>query len=137
MELEKEGGEAIFTPPGLCVFQPIELYWADIKGDIRRKYFKGRDFEWIQSRVNVHSDEIECGSLVRHCEDCMNAWIEHDDVLSGPVDALVVPDNMDLGSVLYNAKFLTDEELSSNNNDPNVDVHIEIIEDDEGGVSVE
>ena len=26
LELEKEGGEAIFTPPGLCVFQPIELY---------------------------------------------------------------------------------------------------------------
>ena len=64
MELEKEGGEAIFTPPGLCVCQLIELYWADIKGDIGRKYFKGRDFEWIQSRVNVHSDEIECSSLV-------------------------------------------------------------------------
>ena len=29
LEKEKEGGEAIFTPPGLCVFQPIELYWAD------------------------------------------------------------------------------------------------------------
>ena len=36
LELEKEGGEAIFTPPGLCVFQPIELYWADLKGDIYR-----------------------------------------------------------------------------------------------------
>ena len=67
----------------------------------------------------MHSDEIECGSLVRHCEDCMNAWIEQDDVLSGTVDALVVPDNMDLGRVQYNAKFLTDEELSVRyNNDP-------------------
>ena len=37
LELEKkEGGKAIFTPPGLCVFQPIELYWADLKGDIYR-----------------------------------------------------------------------------------------------------
>ena len=107
------------------------------KGDIGRKYFKGRYFEWIQCRVNMHSDEIGCSSLIRHCEDCMNAWIEQDDVLSGTVDALVVPDNMDLGSVQYNAKFLTDEELSRYNNDPNVDVHIEIIEDDEGGVGVE
>ena len=85
----------------------------------------------------MHSDEIECVSLVRHCEDCMNASIEQDDVLSGTVDALVVPDNMDLGSVQYNAKFLTDEELSRYNNDPDVNVHFEIIEDDEGGVGVE
>ena len=34
LEVEKEGGEAICTPPGLCVFQPIELYGADLKGDI-------------------------------------------------------------------------------------------------------
>ena len=87
--------------------------------------------------MNVYSDEIECSSLVRHCEDCINAWIEQDDVLSDTVDALVVPDNMDLGSVQYNAKFLTDEELSRCNNDPNEDVHIEIIEDDEGGEGVE
>ena len=37
LELEKEGGQAIFTTPGLCVFQPIELYWADLKRDIGRK----------------------------------------------------------------------------------------------------
>ena len=34
LKLEKEGGEAIFTSPGLCVFQPIELNWADLKGYI-------------------------------------------------------------------------------------------------------
>ena len=65
------------------MFQPIELYWADLKGDIGRKYFKGKDVRWIQSRVNDHSPEIECSSLIRHCEDCMNSWLEQDDVLSG------------------------------------------------------
>ena len=37
LKLEKEGGQAIFTSPGLCVFQPIELYWADLKGYIDRQ----------------------------------------------------------------------------------------------------
>ena len=45
VKLEREGGEAIFTPPGLCVLQPVEVYRAGLKGDIGRKYFKGRDFK--------------------------------------------------------------------------------------------
>ena len=130
LKLEKEGGEANFTPPGLCVFQPIEHYWADLKGDIDRQYFKGRDFNWIQDRVKVHSAEIGCSSLVRHCENCMNAWIEHDDVLSGTVNALVVPDDTDFGNLQYNAKFLTDEELDRYNHDPQVSVHINLIENE-------
>ena len=40
LELEKEGGEAIFTPLDLCVFQPIEHYWAYLKGNISRQYFR-------------------------------------------------------------------------------------------------
>ena len=52
--------------------------------------------------ISQLSTNIYCGSLVRHCEDSTNAWIEQDDVLRGTVDALVVPDNMDLGRVQYN-----------------------------------
>ena len=130
LELEREGGQAIFTPPGLWVFQPIELYWADLNGDIGRQYFKGRDFNWIQNRVRAHSAEIKCGSLVKHCKDCMNAWIEHDHVLSGTVNALVVPDDIDFGNLQYYAKFLTDEELDRYNHDPHASIHIELIDDE-------
>ena len=44
-KLEKDGGKAIFTPPGLRVFQPIEVYRSGLKGDIGRKYFKDRNFK--------------------------------------------------------------------------------------------
>ena len=45
----------------------------------------------------------------------MNAWIEHDDVLSGTVNAL--PDNIDFGNLQHNAKFLTDKELDRSRSD--------------------
>ena len=61
--------------------------------------------------MKVYSAQIGCGSLVRHCENCVIAWIEHDDVLTGTVNALVVPDDIDFGNVQYNAKLLTDEDL--------------------------
>ena len=32
----------------------------------------------------------------------MNAWLEQDDVLSGTVDALVVPADLDFGKLQYN-----------------------------------
>ena len=44
--------------------------------------------------MRAHSAEIKCGSLVKHSEDFMNAWIENDNVLSGTVNALVVPDDI-------------------------------------------
>ena len=80
--------------------------------------------------MRAHSAEIKCGSLVKHFEDCMNAWIEHDNVLSGTVNALVVPDDIDFGNLQYNAKFLADEELDRYNHDPYTSIHIELIDDE-------
>ena len=37
----------------------------------------------------------------------------------------------------YNAKFLTDEEVDTYINDSNVNIHVDIITDDEGVVAVE
>ena len=87
----KVAGDLYTTWP----FQNIELYWAELKGDIGRQYFKSSNFQWRQSRVNDHYAEIECNSLIRRCKDCMNAWLEQDDVLSGAVGALVVPAYID------------------------------------------
>ena len=65
------------------MFQLIEIYWANLKGDKGRKYNKGRNF----SGCRADSAEIECNSIIRGCDDCMKAWLEYDDVLSGTVDA--------------------------------------------------
>ena len=46
---EEEGGEAIFT---LCVCQPVEVYWADLKEDIGSKVRNGSRFKVDTSRVN-------------------------------------------------------------------------------------
>ena len=54
-------------------------------------------------------------------------WLEQDDVLSGTVDALVVPADLDFGTLQYNAQFLTDEELDRYINDPTIDIHVDII----------
>ena len=67
----------------------------------------------------------------------MNAWLQQDDILSGTVDALVVPADLDFGTLQYNAKFLTDEEPDRYTIDPNVDIYVNIITDDEGVVAVE
>ena len=70
-------------------------------------------------RSKSHSTEIKCGSLVKHCKDGMNAWIEHDDVLSSTVNALVVPDDVDFGNLLYNANCTANyEKLDRYNHDP-------------------
>ena len=57
--------------------------------------------------------------------------------MSGIVDAIVVSAYLDYGNLQYNAKFLTDEELDRYINDPDVNVHDDIIADDEGVVAVE
>ena len=48
-------------------------------------------------------------------------------MLSGTVNALVVPDDIDFGNLQYNAKFLTDEELDRYSHDPQVSVHINLM----------
>ena len=58
-------------------------------------------------------------------------------VLSNTVDAMVVPADLYYGNLQYNTKYLTDEELDIFVYDPKVDVHVNIITDDEGVVVVE
>ena len=48
-----------------------------------------------------------------------------------------MPAVLDFGTLQYNAKFLTDEELERYFNDPHVDIHVNIIADDESVVVVE
>ena len=67
--------------------------------------------------MNDHSAKIECSSLIRHFKDCMNAWlVGQNDLLSGTVDFIAVPADVDRASVL------TNEELCKYNNDSDVDV---------------
>ena len=44
-----EGWTIIFTPPYLCNFQLIKLFWAYIKNSIGRRHFNRRDMAWIAS----------------------------------------------------------------------------------------
>jgi hypothetical protein len=118
MRFELLGWSVIFTLPYLPRFQPIELMWADVKGDIGSNYKKGRNFEWIKNRVCDHSAKIDCSTLVRHAIDCMNVWLVEDDVLGGSIDLMN-----------HNAMFLTEEQLEMYNGDANIDVHI-VIDDD-------
>ena len=73
--------------------------------------------------MSDHSAGIECRSLIRHCKDCLSAWLEQDIALSGTVYPIVVPADFDYGNLQYNAKFLTDEELDRYVNDSDIDVH--------------
>ena len=36
----------MFIPPYACLFQYQELVWVDAKGDLARKYSKGRTMKW-------------------------------------------------------------------------------------------
>ena len=44
-------------------------------------------------------DTEHSSSLIRHCDDCINAWLEQDNVLSGTVDAMVVPADLYYGNL--------------------------------------
>ena len=123
---EQLGWSVIFTPPYAASFQCQELVWANAKNDVARKYFKGRDWEWIQNRLTSHLKQIDCASLVRHAESCMTAWIENDRVLNGTIDDLVVADDVREDLLRHNAKFLSETELNDYLHDDDIDVHIEI-----------
>jgi glycerol kinase len=70
----------------MCDFQPIEKYWANIKGHIGRHYFKGRNMQWIADEFEIRSRSVNTGDLVRHAMGEMNTWIVNDDLLVGSID---------------------------------------------------
>ena len=121
------GWEVIFTPPYMCNFQPIELYWANIKNSIGRRYFSGRDMKWIQHYFKKHSITIECDSLVRHAHDCMNIWLRQDNLLGGVYDNVTVPDDDIRENILANnPKFMSEKEMEDIQNPSEVAVHFTI-----------
>ena len=60
------GWTLLFTPPYLCNFYPIEMYWAFIKNSIGREYFKGRTMDWIATEFGQLGNHIDCGYLIRN-----------------------------------------------------------------------
>ena len=125
------GWTVIFTPPYACLFQCLELVWADAKDDLARKYFKGRTMQWIKETLTARLKKIKRRKLVRHAEMCMNIWIEQDSILSGTIDLLIVSQTVRTELLKHNAKFLSEEELDDYLNDANINVHVDIDEDNE------
>ena len=71
----------IFTPPFLCNFQPIELYWVYIKYSIGRRYFKGRDMVWIADEFARRAHRINCHDIIiNHAHGCMDDLISLDTI---------------------------------------------------------
>ena len=48
------------------------------------RLFKAHRPEYLKTKIELELESS--GSLVKHCEDCMKAWIEHDDVLLGTMN---------------------------------------------------
>ena len=105
--------QIIFTPPYLPAFQPIELMWADCKNHVASKFKKGRKWEEIETDFRSRSWGVDCSKLVRHAEDCMDAWIANDTVLSGSLRNLVVNEQFRQRiEALGHAKFISDDDIS-------------------------
>lgn len=130
---EEEGWTIIFTPPYLCNFQPIELFWAYIKNSIGRRYFKGRDMAWIASEFAKRALQINCADLIRHAHEFMDTWISLDTILSGSfLDIKIADEEMRSRIMNNNPKFLSETEMEELQNPEEYTVYFEV--DDEGDV---
>jgi hypothetical protein len=125
--------QIIFTPPYLPAFQPIELMWADCKNHVASKFKKGRKWEDIETDFRSRSWGVDCSKLVRHAEDCMDAWIANDTVLSGSIRNLVVDEQFRQRiEALGHAKFITDEDINILNEMDKNCVNLRIITFEDG-----
>ena len=140
------GWTVIFTPPYMCDFQPIEKYWANIKGHICRSYFKGRNMQWIADEFQKRSVTVDVDALVRHAAGEMNTWICNDDLLTGSINyedsvsnCVDVKENADYNRaekraeiLQANPKYMNEAELEVANNAEANTVHISIVDTEEG-----
>ena len=62
---EEKGHKVVFTPPRYSDLQPIELVWANIKGNIGRDYAKGTTMKDIERRLQREFQKIlDHGSML-------------------------------------------------------------------------
>lgn len=61
---EKEGHQVLYTPPHHSDFQPIELLWAKLKGNIGRKYDSTTTMAVLKQRLDEESLQALIGMTV-------------------------------------------------------------------------
>jgi len=68
----ERGHQIVWTPPRHSELQPIELYWAAVKGAVARQYTNERTFAEI--REQLHDALLEkgtaqfCTKIIAHCD---------------------------------------------------------------------
>ena len=73
------GHRVVFTPPHYSWWQPIELYWASVKGDVARQYTNSRTLsqtrEQLDEAIRARGTAKQCSSYIEHCyQKIASAW---------------------------------------------------------------
>jgi transposase len=56
---EAEGHKVLFTPPYHSDFQPIELVWARVKGNVGRKYTNATTMKDVLERLDAEFVKLQ------------------------------------------------------------------------------
>jgi hypothetical protein len=76
--LRRHGHEVVWTPPYESDTQPIELYWALVKGSIARSFAGPRTVSRMQAAVDAAMLQVtrdECQRLIAHVLHWLDAWL--------------------------------------------------------------
>jgi transposase len=76
--LRKHGHEVIWTPPYASDTQPIELFWALIKGLLARTFVGPRTVSRMQAAVDAAMLQVtgeQCQRLIAHVLHWLDAWL--------------------------------------------------------------
>ena len=79
---EKRGHKILFTPPRHSDLQPIELYWAAVKGEVARQFTADRTLaqtkEQLLAALQHHGTSAKCRKLIKHCNETLDRYMADD-----------------------------------------------------------
>jgi len=79
---ESRGHRILWTPPRHSELQPIELYWAAVKGEVARQFTSSRSLpetkNQLLSALRNNGTPEKCASIIRHCNNTLKELIDKD-----------------------------------------------------------
>ena len=68
---KQQGHEVMYTPPYRCDFQPIEMVWSQVKGEVGRQYDLTTTKVIVKQRLEAAFEHLNAETLQEELRTCM------------------------------------------------------------------